>query len=273
MTSGICRLCEQSKTLVEGHVVPKFVFRRLKESSVTGHIRLGAQPNRRVQDGYKHYWLCKNCEGKLNGWETEFANALFHPMEKGSHNDVSYGPWLLKFCVSVSWRVLLHVKEYESSWNGFPVAMQKEAEKALNAWKLFLNGKKPHPGSYEQHLICLGPMAQLLPQDSWVNHRNYLLRDIEIDAPFNKKGEIFIYSKMRHLTVLGFVKTPASGQWIGSKVHVKNGIVCPPKYRVPKEFLTYLLGRVKNKQGYVSQISKAQWKIIEKDYVNKISTA
>ena len=105
MPTSPCRLCGATKELQESHILPGFVFRWKKETSATGYLRFGQQPNLRVQDGVKLHLLCRDCEQRFNNWETEFANRIFHPMTQGKAARACYGPWLLLFCASVSWRV------------------------------------------------------------------------------------------------------------------------------------------------------------------------
>jgi hypothetical protein len=103
-----CRLCGATKELQESHILPGFVFRWKKETSATGYLRFGQRPNLRVQDGVKLHLLCQDCEQRFNNWEPEFANRIFHPMTQGKAARACYGAWLLLFCASVSWRVLVY---------------------------------------------------------------------------------------------------------------------------------------------------------------------
>jgi len=66
MAEGTCRLCGTHATLHLSHVVPAFVFRWLRKTSGTGHIRSTEEPNLRVQDGMKRFWFCSACEERLN---------------------------------------------------------------------------------------------------------------------------------------------------------------------------------------------------------------
>jgi len=79
MPISLCRLCRATKELQESHILPGFVFRWKKETSATGYLRFGQQPNLRVQDGVKLHLLCRECERRFNNWETEFANRIFTP--------------------------------------------------------------------------------------------------------------------------------------------------------------------------------------------------
>jgi hypothetical protein len=65
-----CRLCLKQSELENSHIIPSFLYRWLKETSGTGFLRFGRNPNRRVQDGLKEYWLCPTCEDLLGKWET-----------------------------------------------------------------------------------------------------------------------------------------------------------------------------------------------------------
>jgi len=83
MPISSCRLCDVTNALQESHILPGFVYRWMKETSATGYLRFGQQPNLRVQDGLKLHLLCADCEQRLNEWETQFANQIFHPMTQG----------------------------------------------------------------------------------------------------------------------------------------------------------------------------------------------
>jgi 5-methylcytosine-specific restriction endonuclease McrA len=108
MDQGSCSFCGSFGDLEESHVLPAFLYRWLRQRGA-GHIRNTETPNRRVQDGLKFPWLCRDCEARFSRYETAFAMKLFHPWQKGCE-PVEYEDWLLKFCVSVSWRVLKYAR-------------------------------------------------------------------------------------------------------------------------------------------------------------------
>jgi hypothetical protein len=116
--AGDCALCLEEAELKESHIVPKFLWKR---SGVTGagtsfsvdcltHPEL-AEPHR--QDGFKEHLLCLKCEGRLNGFETYAANALFYPETGPMHTrpdrhhvweGLDY-PKLKLFQMSLLWRM------------------------------------------------------------------------------------------------------------------------------------------------------------------------
>ena len=69
----------------------RIVFRWLKETSATGHLRNASAPNRRVQDGLKHPLLCLACERRFGSFEAAFATKLFYPVASGRTLPNDYG--------------------------------------------------------------------------------------------------------------------------------------------------------------------------------------
>lgn len=97
-----CALCAESSDLQQSHIIPKFVFKWLRETSATHHFRFSQKPNLRVQDGLKPRMLCQKCEQLFSSWENEFSKNCFVPLNSGNNRKISYGPWMLKFATSVS---------------------------------------------------------------------------------------------------------------------------------------------------------------------------
>jgi hypothetical protein len=128
-----------------------FCFPLEKETSATGYLRFGQQPNLRVQDGVKLHLLCRDCEQRFNNWESEFANRIFHPMTQGKAARACYGPWLLLFCTSVSWRVLVYHIDRTHLTHMYE-AVLPSVERAEVVWREFLLGNRARPQLHEQHV-------------------------------------------------------------------------------------------------------------------------
>jgi hypothetical protein len=176
------------------------VYKWLKETSGTGFLRFGLEPNKRKQDGYKLYWLCAECEDRLNHWETKFANRIFHPLNNGAINKIAYGPWLLKFCVSVSWRVMnLMLEEFDISH--YPKNLKNCALSAQKIWKEFLLDKREHPNRNEQHFLPLDAIESFTVPNMPPNINRYILRSVDIDAVWDEKSA-FVYSKLGRFVIL-----------------------------------------------------------------------
>jgi len=273
---GICRLCNQENELRESHIIPSFIYKWLKDSSGGGPLRFGQEPNKRVQDGYKFYWMCDECEGRLNKWETEFANKIFYPTNSGEVAEVTYSSYLLKFCVSVSWRVLNFYLE-ESDISHFPDELQKSAKHTYRIWKDFLLDKRPHPERHEQHFLPLDAIKSFSVTVKGMppNINRYILRTIDIDAVWGGESA-FIYSKLERFVILGFIEMPHPRQWVGTKVHVKHGRIGPSNYKIPVQFNDYFMGQARRMAEVKSSISETQNKKIESTFkknINKIANS
>lgn len=250
---GSCRLCQAQADLQLSHVIPAFVFRWLKKD---GFIRHSREINRRTQDGPKFEWLCSSCEAQFNVWETQFANGVFRPIVKGSHT-CSYGDWLLKFCVSVSWRTLLYASEQSLQGHLAPEQLVC-ANDALKVWGEFLRGERPNPGNFEQHLLPLGAIESASSRvDLPPNINRYFLRAIQVDIA-SSHSTTFTFSKLGSVAIVGFIKVAKPKQWVGTKVKVRHGLIRPRQYELPYPFADYLLGLAKSAWDAMGQMSEAQ---------------
>src|SRR5260370_1622941 len=99
-----CALCRAVGPLCGSHIIPAFVARWLKETSVTGFLRGVTQPNRRAQDFPTRRLLCGMCEQRFSVWEAKFAEGVFRPFHDGVRLVFRYEEWLLKFAASLAWR-------------------------------------------------------------------------------------------------------------------------------------------------------------------------
>jgi hypothetical protein len=253
-----CKLCLKERELQESHIVPSFVYKWLKDTSATGYIRFGQAPNKRTQDGYKVHWLCRECEQRLNVWETRFATHIFHPINKDGGQKIPYGDWLLKFCASVSWRTLLMMKE-KNYLNDFSNAQHEAADAALGAWAAFLLGETSNPGRFEQHMIMFdavdpdGTTLQGMPP----NFNRYILRTVDLDA-VRSNSMTFVLSKMGKFFVLGFIDAMYPRQWAGTKINANAGTINGSNYTLPRQFGDYLFEEARRYAEVQAKISETQ---------------
>jgi hypothetical protein len=220
-----------------------------------GPIRHSKNINQRVQDGLKFAWLCSACEGRFNRWETQFANNVFHPLT-GDEDTVRYGDWLLKFCTSVSWRVLLHSRE-QNLLKHFSSDHLTHADQALEVWANFLLGKRPHPSGFEQHILPLGAIETASHMRLPPNINRYFLRGIQIDVACNRSTSI-VFSKLGSIAIIGFINVPNAKDWTGTKVRVRGGTIKPRTYVIPAQFGHYLLEKAEGAWDDMARMSSAQ---------------
>jgi hypothetical protein len=260
-----CHLCDRNRELRESHIIPSFVYKWLKASSGTGHIRFGETPNLRTQDGYKAYLLCGECEGLFNSWETEFANSIFHPLNQGIASTFKYGPWMLRFAVSVSWRVLtFFMKEMDLSH--FPPPLQEKATVAIAQWKRFLLGATPHPSRFEQHMLPLDRIKKFTHPETPPNINRYILRTVDIDTVHSGDKAAYVYSKMGRIVLVGFIEMPRPREWKGTKLHVKEGVLGSTHYILPSGFGDYFMNKAKRLITIQKSMSEKQRKTIDESY-------
>jgi len=267
-----CHLCNKNRELRESHIIPSFVFKWLKTSSGTGHLRFGGAPNLRSQDGYKTYFLCDICERLFNSWETEFANSIFHPLNEGSANKFNYGPWMLKFAVSVSWRVLTYfIKELDLSH--FPPNLQEKVKIALSYWKEFLLGETPHPSKFEQHMLPLDRIDRFTYSDMPPNINRYIFRTVDIDTVHSGEEVAYVYIKMGRILLVGFIEVPHPRDWKGTKLHVKSGILGSKHYILPSGFGDYFINKAKRLIAIQKSMSERQKNRINETYRKDLDRA
>jgi len=265
---GTCALCCEHGELKESHIIPAFVWRWMKESSVTGFFRHGEAPNLRQQDGYKIFLLCPDCEQRFSRWENEFSRNVFLPFNKGTELD-SYGPWLLKFSTSVSWRVLTFFK-LELDLDQWSSNLRSVADEALETWRQFLLDDRPHPGKFQQHML---PWPGLI--DSYhdpempENINSYILRSVDIDAACSK-SEAFVYVKMGRVFLIGFIKMLHPNQWRDTKINVKSGTLRKNHWTLPMAFRNFVYYKSRRAKKSQEKISERQWGRIGSDYSKKM---
>jgi hypothetical protein len=192
---------------------------------------------------------------------------VFHPVNKGEVDTVSYDAWLLKFCVSISWRVLtLFIEEGEAKdRKHFPDQFQDAVKRAHMVWKEFLLDKRPHPERHEQHFLLLQALENCTNPEMPTNINRYLLRSVDINSAWSAK-DAFIYSKLGHFLIIGFVNMHSPKEWEGTKVHVQHGSLQLCGYTTPVGLKDYILTRAREAAGVYADISETQYQKIEQSF-------
>ena len=260
-TFGKCQFCEQTADLLDSHIIPSFVFSWLKKSSATGFIRYGKKMNVRQQDGLKLPFLCKKCEDLFSTWESSFAAEVFRPYHARAETRFDYGPWMAKFCVSMSWRTLAYLKaeEYLSELDEMLITGMYEA---LATWKSFLLGERTHPGRFEQHLLPMDAIVETPDMDLPKKINRYLLRASEIDI-IHSTDAAWTYTKIGRLILVGFIREPEAKKWIGSKIHINRGRIAPQTLSIPDSLWEYIQQRALRMEVLEASVSDRQKAKIE----------
>ena len=259
-----CALCAKSSDLQVSHIIPRFVFNWFRESSATGHFRFSQTPNLRVQDGLKVRMLCRECEHLFSFWEKKFSEECFFPINNGRVQKLEYGPWMLKFATSVSWRVLsAFVASDELS--GYPPHILTEATEALSEWRRFLLGHQPHPGRREQHMFLVDVVEDTSIANVPPNINRYLTRAIECYVAHTQDSAI-TYAKMGRFVLFGFLVMQHPDRWRGTKLNADRGIFGVQDLELPSDVGDFIMDRARLCAEKYSQISEQQRRKIRESY-------
>ena len=253
---GICRLCKNYRELQLSHIIPNFVFKWLRKSSIS-YIRKSNEPDRRVQDGEKRYLLCKECEERLSAWETIFANKIFSKLHSDQDRKMfyQYGDWCLKFAVSVSWRVL--ECSSDMGLEHFSEQQNMLVAQALETWRQYLLGQTSTIGQFEQHALPLDMIKTHTFNNLSPFINRYFTRSIDVDIPCSSSAA-FIYSKMGRFLLVGIIQEPNHNDWQGTKIHAKKGIIGSRKFRLPKRMGAYINSRAEKAATALASMSDIQ---------------
>lgn len=136
----ICRLCGKETELCNSHIIPKFIFDYIKNMSITGGIRMTTNPNRRLEDGLKIKFLCKDCEEKFSKYEKYFKENVFNKIIDKNDFTVDTNDNNIRFFIlSISWRVLKYTYETDKEMFDDLTDYEKSIiENKLSFWKTIL---------------------------------------------------------------------------------------------------------------------------------------
>jgi hypothetical protein len=263
---GTCAFCGEHKSLRDSHVLPAFVYRWLRGRSGTGYIRNSENANRRVQDGLKFPWLCGDCEGQFNRYETPFATKVFHPWHSAECR-IAYEEWLLKFCVSVSWRVLKFARGLNKN---APYSDEQRTlmDNAEVRWRAFLKDEVPHPANFEQHLLIFDIVESTSVSDLPTNFNRFMTGAVTLDIVGSERS-VMTFAKLGRFMIFGIIQK-GPNQWDGTKVHVKHGLLKPDKFTIPAGMLDLFKEKAENVATTMSNISRVQRAKIDKHILDNL---
>lgn len=246
-----CALCLQFRDLKNSHIVPSFFGRYLKETSATGFLRGAVSPNKRQQDLAREFLLCEECEQRFSRWENEFSAVALPALQDDGFQVLRYGPWMLPFVVSVSWRVL--VSDRYDLLRDYP-QFQAQVDEALEGWRQFLLGQRRDPGT-EHHVFVFAGVPEKVPSDAHRKLLHYMLRAIDASEGVSSR-RLFVYVKaLRTLMFSPIVPRYPSG-WERTRIHLGNASLTGPQKIAMKGFGDFLNSRVE--ECFSTQLSAEQ---------------
>lgn len=265
MPASICALCKQPATLRNSHILPAFVFRWLRETSSTGHIRSTDNIDRRVQDGEKKPWLCADCEKLLSHDEREFATKLFHPWQAGTYS-VEYQAWLQRFCVSISWRILMRCKGRNPD-HKYTAQEERCTADAERIWRDYLLRRRSSIGKFVQHLLPLDIIESTTIPNLPDNINRYLARHVDMDIIGSSKT-MMTFAKLGGFVIFGMIRQHR--KWDGTRVFGERGRIAPREMAVDGGILNYLMDRARMVKTAQDRMSPAQVAKVEAALLSNI---
>ena len=264
----MCKLCGSSAPLMKSHIIPKFVSRWMKETSITPYFRFGGNVDERLQDLPTMELLCDDCENRFSAWETRFATEIFHPTADGE-TVFQYGPWFVKFSASLAWRATQFLKCQPVDERPALKAIIDNMELHLSR---FLLGQEKHVGSYTQHVYPVGELAApVLPGSPMLNR--YFSRAVWIDVLRNDDlSEMMVYVKLPMFMFFSIGESKYR-KWMESSRIKKSSVLQPKDHTLHEGMRGYFLEKADEMAELLDSMSpkskavadRALLKAIEKD--------
>ena len=170
--------------------------------------------------------------------EKIFAERVFVPMHENEQEPYAYGPWALRFAVSVLWRTVIFSEA--TALTKLKPQHFTYLQRAERVWREFLLGKRPHPGSFQALLFPLDTISKaILPKQSAFLNR-YLLRTVDVEI-LAGTTDVIVYAKLARTLLIGHVEVRRANRWKGGRLSVSCGLIGGRNtYHLPEEFFEYL---------------------------------
>jgi hypothetical protein len=173
-----CILCGVRPPIKNSHVVPKFVYKRLKAGSPLNQLRHSQNFNMAVQDGWKGEYLCKECDNEtVSEWENYFASTIYAPWIEDAAIVCDYDERLSLFLAS------LHLRNLEHQFRNHPGQATSQAIALTDHLREMCKNADPKHASVRQHLELVKPQCD---PGAWPAGVNTYLRetvDMYVDTP------------------------------------------------------------------------------------------
>lgn len=240
-----CALCGIETELKKSHIIPKFVGRHLKGTSI-GNIRSAENPNLIVQDLEKHHMLCHDCEEIFSASERWFANNIFYPRLRNGEIKFDYNEHLHYFISSLSWRslyldIINFVKGDEISIDALECLIK--SERILND---YLNKRRRDIEDIVHHIFFFDIIKEVGGQkaaDFLKNPHVTVNRSVTSYTHCNG-NTYFTISNLMGIIIVTFYKKSNWESWINTKVENGAGNICAENQKmesvVSNEFLHWM---------------------------------
>lgn len=257
-----CALCDEITELKLSHIVPKFIGRHLKGTSI-GNIR-SAENGRIVQDLEKHYMLCHDCEEKFSAAEKWFANNVFYPWQKNNTDIFHYDNKLFYFLTSLSWRSLyLDILDFVEH-NVCSVSELDTLIKSENLMKSYLLDKSENIGNIEHHIFFFERIENLISNNEMFSYNPHatIHRSVTSYTVTYTNGTIFTISNLMGIIVVTFYAKNSEENWQGTQIYNRSDTLC-----ANGQCISSVVG---NEMNYWLESAQNQYEKLSKEQKEKI---
>lgn len=264
---GICRLCGNERELLTSHIMPSFIFKRMKKTSATGYIRFSQNMNKRRQDGLKLPWLCFECEQLFSKYEKYFSEEIFQPIHD-QQKEITYNNMLSKFAASLAWRVLMYFTEI----NHLKHINLQDREATEKRWHDYLLNQNKHPDRHELHFYYL--FGQIpLDKDTPNNISRYLSRATDLNV-FKTQDMSFVYIKSQNFLIIGYIRLPPNSRTFRkSRISISQGQLTQGLNELPGFIWKLLKERARLSKNHQNSLSEHEQLKIDKAYRTNLEKA
>lgn len=191
----------------------------------------------------------------FSGWESQFARQIYTPYQEGVSKDVTYGPWLMKFAVSVSWRAARATME---AGDRLPDELLDDIAKAERTWRDFLLDRRANPGRFEQYVFPLDQLAHIAGSDLPINFAFYIKRVAATGIWRQPPRFTFTFNMMCSIAVIGMISSPSRGIW-EDRVRLQRGVLRANRsISFPKELVQMIATQAKDHLAMSRELSERQ---------------
>lgn len=267
-----CHLCKEDKELMESHIIPKFIFRWIKKTSITGKLRSTDNPNLRKQDGKTKKIFCADCEQKLSVIEKYFKEEFFDKAKNNNLEKSEVTIELFDFCVSLILRNL-KLRMINNKVVGLEPKEIAAFKEVIDKCRIyFINKNLDVLNDFNFHLI---PTTKNMEEKGKINYNSFINQRVTAHAyrAFCEEKEGFdyliFYVKIPFFLILVEIIPNLDYEWFGTELDIGN-IVCDESNIDFDSIIIdilYLLNQNKNKSR--EKVSKNQLSKLEEN-VKKI---
>ena len=250
-----CELHEVEAKLCESHIIPKFVYKWMKETG-SGRLRQVGTKNKPMLDGIKKHMLCKDCEDKFSKYEKRFNENIFLPYLADNNISIENNIDLKYFIISVLWRILRLFKDDGTVYN-----FKNSLDAAEIEWRNFLLNNTPIKEYENQHFI-------LIDDGYWISQKTDLYFSRAVDIEIAQSEECcFVYAKFSRFMLIGEITGFTSGDFENTNINMETEF--SNSNQILPDFSDYFNHRIEYTFTY-KDLSETQQKKNDEYYKEKL---